>query len=236
MLAYRIIPTMLCKGRSLVKGTRFVNDRVVGHVLQAARTHAKRGVDELLILDITATAEGRGPDLKMIEELTEDIHVPVTVGGGIKNLGQIKDLLRAGADKVSIGSGATPGFLYSAWDKFGGQAIVASLDYSPRQTYEDAIGQARRFSLSGAGEVLLNNKARDGTMEGYDLELIRQVAEAIPVPLIACGGCRDYDDMVSAIQAGASAVAVGALFQFEEATPLEAAKYLKLKGLEARIP
>lgn len=230
-LAVRVVPIMLVKGRRLVKGERFQNDRVVGDALQAARVHAKRGVDELMLLDVSATAEGRCIDSRLVEELTQDLFIPVTVGGGIKTVAQIKTLLRCGADKVLIGAAATPEFLYQAWNVYGAQAIVASIDYP---TEEDVVEVAQRLAASGAGEILLNHRERDGTMAGYDLPLIKKVAESVRCPVIACGGCSGYEDMRLAIEAGASAVAAGALFQFTDSTPKEAAAYLKSRGIEVR--
>lgn len=238
MLVARVIPVMLCKGRQLVKGKRFVNDRVVGHALQAARIHAARGVDELLILDVSATAEGRTVDLGMIEELTDGIFVPVTVGGGIRTLEQIKALLRAGADKVLIGDAAyrDATFIEDAAAMFGSQAIVVTVDHQARKADRaECIWRTQYFASIGAGEILLNNMDRDGTMQGYDIDLIREVTAAVSVPVIVCGGCCDYADMQAAIEAGASAVGVGALFQFEDATPREAAEHLKAKGIEVRL-
>lgn len=236
-LAIRVIPVMLCRGRSLVKGRNFINDRVVGHVLQAAKVHAARGVDELMILDVAATAECRGPDLAMIEELTDGCFIPVTVGGGVRSIEQIRALLRAGADKVLIGKAAyefESTLVREATDSFGSQAIVVPVDHNSAMG-GGAWFLAAEVAAQGAGEILLNNVARDGTMQGYDLDLIRAVSAAVPVPVIACGGCRDYADMVAAVEAGASAVAAGALFQFTESTPLEAAEYLKAHGKEARL-
>jgi len=238
VLASRIIPVMLCKGRQLVKGQRFVNDRVVGHALQAARIHAARGVDELLILDVFATADGRTVDLGMIEELTDGIFVPVTVGGGVHTLEQIKALLRAGADKVLIGAAAyRPGsFVEEAAQCFGSQAIVVSVDQHHRRSDSaECVWRASYFAAEGAGEILLNNVDRDGTMQGFDLDLIREVCAAVSVPVIACGGASSYDNIAQVIAAGASAVGVGALFQFEDATPRGAAEYLRDRGVTVRL-
>lgn len=239
-LAARVIPVMLCRGTSLVKGSRFVNDRVVGHVLQAAKVHAARGVDELMILDVTATAEGRGPDLAMIEELTDGCFIPVTVGGGIRSLEQITALLRAGADKVCMGwHHHDLNFLRSVSDHFGSQAIVVSIDHKEAEgriaDIEFTVSIAESMAEDACvGEILLNNIDRDGTLQGYDLDLIRQVAAAVPVPVIACGGCSGEDDMVEAVRAGASACAAGALFQFTDVVPLDCSNALKRAGLTAR--
>lgn len=231
-LASRIIPVLLCKGRTLVKGTRFVNDRVVGVAMQAAKIHAARGVDELLMIDVAATGEGRTIDLAMVEELTDGNFCPVTVGGGVRTLTDIKALLRAGADKVLIGAAAREdiAFVLEASNSFGSQAIVVALDW-PEETVISAVQMAE----AGAGEILCNNAQRDGTMEGYDVHVIADVARQVDVPVIACGGCRDYADMASAIYAGASAVAAGALFQFTDATPRGAAQYLADRGIPVRL-
>ncbi len=233
MLAHRIIPVMLTKGRTLVKGQRFVNDRVIGVAANAARIHAARGVDELLLIDITATAEGRIPDLKLVEDLCHGNFSPVTVGGGVRTIAHIDSLLRSGADRVLVGAAVRKdlGLVRESAQHFGTQALTVAIDY-PDQTIADAVHAAE----AGAGEIVLNNKERDGTLEGLDIELIRHAASAVPVPLVACGGCSGYDDMRRAIEAGADAVAAGALFAFTDCTPLGAVRYLKSKGMEVRLP
>jgi imidazole glycerol-phosphate synthase subunit HisF len=234
MLTKRVIPTMLCRGRTLVKGKQFAGDRSIGHILQAARVYAARGVDELVILDIGATAEGRGPDLGMVRELTAGCFIPVTVGGGVKTLSDIDALLRAGADKVCIGmSGWENGveFVRSAADRFGKQAIVLSVDHRQGVGYL-RFGMAAEFC--GAGEILLQAVERDGMMCGYDLDAIRSVSNAVSVPVIASGGCSSYQDMLEAIHVGADAVAAGALFAFTDATPRGAAKFLADNGVAVR--
>jgi cyclase len=236
MLCKRIIPTMLVRGRTLVKGERFAGDRSVGHVMQAARIHSARGVDELCILDIGATAEGRGPDLDMVRELSEGCFIPITVGGGVKRLQDIDALLRAGADKVCIGRAlyTEPGaFITQCAERFGAQAIVCSLDVSPHMGCPQEYAQ--RLEMLGAGEILLQSIARDGLMCGYDLDLIRAVSAAVSIPVIASGGCSGPEDMLAAIKAGADACAAGALFQFTDVTPKDCAKYLKAHGVEARL-
>jgi imidazole glycerol-phosphate synthase subunit HisF len=230
MLASRVIPVMLVKGQQLVKGRQFDNSRVVGVALQAARIHANREVDELMILDVAATSEHRTIDLKLVRDLTRDCYVPVTAGGGVTSLLHIDRLLRAGADKVLIGAAASIQFISQAAERFGNQAIVVSIDFPDR-----TIVDAEELVMAGAGELLLNNRMRDGTMLGYDLELIRDFAH-LPVPVIACGGCSGYEDMLRAFHAGASAAAAGALFQFEDCTPKGAAQYLRSKGMMMRIP
>ena len=233
MLCKRIIPTMLVRGRTLVKGERFNGWRSIGHALQAARIHASRGVDELCILDISATAEGRGPDLDMVRELSEGCFIPITVGGGIRSLEHIDELLRAGADKVCIRSGR--GVIPEASQHFGRQAIVYSLDYVSDATPESVAEAARNFESLGAGEILLQAMDRDGVMTGYDLDTVRKVSAAVDIPVIASGGCGSYEHMLQAFQAGADACAAGAMFAFTDQTPKGAARFLKSKGLEVRL-
>lgn len=254
-LAIRIVPTILSKRGQLVKGKRFASDRVVGHALQASRIYNARGVDELCFLDVSATPEGRGPDLKLIEELTRDVFSPVTYGGGIRSVEDVRDVLKAGADKVAICTAAVRehGLIRRSADICGSQAIVAAVDVKDRGVFVecgrhhfDMCGDyaplgvptpawwAINLEKNGAGEILLQSINRDGTMEGYDIELIREVCKAVSIPVIASGGCSGYEDMFKAIEAGASAVAAGALFQFTECTPRGAAEYLKAKGVEVR--
>lgn len=234
MLAKRIIPTMLVRGRTLVKGERFNGWRSIGHAAQAARIHAARGVDELCILDIAATAENRGPDLDLVRELSEGCFIPITVGGGVKTIHDIDALLRAGADKVCIGT--RKDIIPAASDRFGKQAIVASLDYDggPRGAYWSHL-EAVRLEAMGAGEILLQNRNFDGTMQGYDLLTIALVSRAVSIPVIASGGCSGYPDMLAAFKAGVDACAAGALFAFTDDTPKGAAQYLKAQGLEVRL-
>jgi cyclase len=222
---------MLVSGHTLVKGERFNPWRSIGHAAQAARIHAARGVDELMILDVTATKEGRGPDLDLVRELSEDCYIPITVGGGVKSLQDIDDLLRAGADKVCIGLGWR--VINEAAQRFGRQAIVYSLDYD-NTGGDDRAELARSFEELGAGEILLQSMERDGLMTGYDLDTIRAVSAAVSIPVIASCGCSGYPDMLEAFKAGADACAVGALFAFTDATPRGAAKFLA-KHLEVRL-
>lgn len=246
MLAKRVIPTMLVRGRTLVKGERFDGWRSIGHAAQAARIHAARGVDELCILDISATAEGRGPDLDLVRELSEGCFIPITVGGGIRKLQDIDDLLRAGADKVAIGTALfeEPDLLGQASARYGRQALVGSIDAvglgvasrcgKVHKLFPPAL-VAKTLEREGAGEILLNNVERDGTMEGYDLDLIAEVSRAVNIPLIAAGGCRDYADMLAAFKAGADACAAGAMFAFTDATPKGAAQFLNRNNVEVRL-
>lgn len=229
-----------------MKGERFDSWRSIGHALQAAQVHARRQVDELLILDIGATAEGRGPDLQMVSELADGCFIPITVGGGVRSLQDIDALLRAGADKVCIGTAAveTPDLIVMAAARFGSQAIVVSVDADPNWQTTHHCGKehllysakkhAQACALRGAGEILLSSVDRDGTMAGYDLDLIREVSQAVSVPVIASGGCSGYDDMVRAFEAGADACAAGALFAFTDSTPRGAAKFLHNQGVVVR--
>lgn len=250
MLAKRIVPTLLVKGRQLFKGVSFrASERSIGHAAQAVRVHGKRGVDELILLDITATAENRGPDLGLVKELSEELFIPLTVGGGVRSLADIDALLRAGADKVSIGAAwreQEPGplLLRRAAERFGRQAIVASLDIKADEIWNggrpvpaDAYDWPRWVQLLAewAGEILLTSVDRDGTMTGYDLDLIREVSAATSIPVIASGGAGSYADMLAAIHAGADAVAAGAIFQYTEATPRGAAKYLREHSICVRL-
>ncbi len=244
MLGKRVIPTMLCRGRTLVKGKSFTGDRSIGHVMQAAKVHAMRGVDELCILDISATSEGRGPDLDMVRALSAGCFIPITVGGGVKSLDDIDALLRAGADKVCVGSAWSllgyASLIRDASARFGRQAIVVSIDVRdgvagrPGCAAPPAVA-ARALESEGAGEILLQSVERDGTMTGYDLDLIREVSSATTIPVIASGGCSGYADMLAAIEAGADAVAAGALFAFSDCTPKGAAKYLKEHNVCVRL-
>lgn len=243
MLAKRIIPTLLYRGTQLVKGKQFNSWRSVGHALQAARIHAARGVDELVMLDIGATPSRTEPNYALIEALTADAFTPIAVGGGITKLSQIKRLLSAGADKIVIGSSLAA--LTEASDTVGCQAVVAAIDYDVtgqvwRQcgleaTGMDVVAMARLAEGAGAGEIMLTCINREGGMEGYDIETLKRVVEAVSIPVIAHGGCGTYEHMHEAIQAGADAVAAGAMFQFTDQTPRGAAEYLAAQGVEVRI-
>lgn len=245
-LAVRVIPSILCRGRQQVKGKQFDSWRSVGLAAQAVRVHQARGVDEVCLLDVGATPEGRGPDLSLVEELADVLFAPLAVGGGVRTVDDVKALLRAGADKVVIGTAwmKDMSLLSRIADTVGSQAVVAAVDVKGGNAYagcgtlrSENNGAVAAFVAqdSGAGEILLTSIDREGTMEGYDLKLIEQVARAVDIPVIAHGGCSGYRDMVDAIHAGASAVAAGALFQFTDATPRAAARALSKYGIEARL-
>lgn len=243
-LAARIIPTLLYRGDQLVKGKQFNSWRSVGHIEQAVRVMASRGVDEMVLLDIGATPEGRGPDFERVESLTSHAFTPVTVGGGVRTVEDVRRLLAAGADKVAIGEAALI-VVWEAAKRIGSQAVVVSIDVDARGMVKwgghkpsdlSPIDYAKGMEREGAGEILLTSIDREGTMQGYDLDLVRAVSEAVNIPVIAHGGCSGYPDMLAALQAGASAVAAGALFQFTENTPRGAAEWLAQQGVKTRIP
>jgi len=238
-LTVRIVPILLKRGNSLVKGKQFNAWRSVGHPLQAARIHSTREVDELIFLDIGTK---QGPDLDAIKRLTKDAFIPVTVGGGVRSIQDVAELLRDGADKVAICTHAAA-IIPEASERFGRQAVVAGIDVlNGYVAFEKGVVKtdkcpgawARQLEKMGAGEILLQCVERDGMMNGYDLDLIEFVANDVSIPVIAAGGCGSYEDMFKAVGAGASAVAVGAFFQFTDATPKGAAAYLKGKGIHTR--
>lgn len=253
MLAKRIIPTLLCRGRQLVKGKQFRSWRSVGLVSQSMRIHQARGVDEVILLDIQATKEKRGPDMKLVEELSRECFFPITIGGGVRSTHDVDALLRAGADKIAICSAAMKNqyrLIEDCAKRFGSQAIVGVIEYNrdkltglpiittvggAYQHYGDPMGMAMMLERAGAGEIMLNSVQRDGMMQGYDRALVRQIAAAINVPLIVSGGCGHYQHMVEAIKDGADAVAAGAMFQFTDQTPRGAAEYLQQHGVEVRL-
>lgn len=251
MLKVRIIPTLLWKEVGLVKGVSFDSWRRVGTIMPAVKVYNTRQVDELMLLDITATEEGRDPDYETVEEIAAECFVPLTVGGGIRNIEQIRQLLRAGADKVCINTAAfeTPGLISEASGKFGTQCIVVSIDAvkKPDGGYEcvSRAGKcptgkepgewAKKMEELGAGEILLTSAEQDGTMQGYDLELIKSVTGLVKIPVIASGGAGNYQHMYEAIVDGnASAIAAASIFHFTEQTPLEAKKYLAAKEIPVR--
>ena len=248
MLAKRVIPVMLVRGNQLVKGRQFKSWRSVGIAEQAERIYARRGVDELVILDIGATPAGTGPDLELVRRLTDGNFCPIAVGGGVRTVEDVRALLNAGADKVVIGTQAIEswGLIKSLASKFGSQAICVSLDYTEKWVKThcgtklqgsfgcDVVKYAKLMRDCGAGEILLNSIDRDGMMAGYDLATIKLVSAAADIPVIASGGCGTYEHMHEAILAGADAVASGAMFQFGDETPKEAAEYLIGKGIVCR--
>ena len=251
MLKVRVMPTLLWKNFGLVKGERFDSWRRIGTVMPAIKVYNRREVDELVLLDITATEENRDPDYESVAEFAAECFVPLTVGGGIHNLEQIKLLLRAGADKVAVNTAAyhTPSLITDIAQRFGAQCVVVSIDVKrhPDGRWEcfsqagtqpegrEPVAWAKEVERLGAGEILLTAIDRDGLMQGYDLELIQQVSQTVNIPVIASGGAGGYEDFYRAFtEAGASAVAAASIFHFTEQTPLEAKQYLQAKGLPVR--
>jgi cyclase len=231
----RVIPTVLVRGSVAYKGPGFGEQctRSVGSALSICRTHAKRGVDELIILDIAATDERRGPDLGMIERLSEGCFIPITVGGGVRTIDDINRLLRAGADKVAICTAARerPEFIEQAIDRFGAQAIVMVIEH---ETIHE--GDSARYDISmQAGEIVLQSRDRDGTMQGYDLGFLSEIASSLYRPVIVSGGCSGPEDMLEAFKAGADGCAAGALFQFTDCTPRDCSEYAQSQGLTVRL-
>ena len=245
MLATRIIPTLLTRRGELVKGRAFGPARVVGHALQAIRIYQQREVDELIVLDIGATPDGRGPDIDLVRSFAGECFMPVTVGGGITSCDDIRALLANGADKVAICTAALerPAFIAEASQRFGAQAVVAAVDVrggvvcSRRGSAAHACGAvewACDLERLGAGEILLTSVDRDGTLRGYDLDLIRAVSSAVNIPVIAAGGAGNYEHLAEGLRAGAHAVAAGALWSFTDSTPKGAARYLAKQGFAMR--
>lgn len=245
-LSARIIPMLLHRDGCLVKGIQFNSWRTAGHALQAARIHQARGVDEMLVLDVAATTNARRSDVALIEHITADCFMPVTAGGGVRSLDDINRLLRAGADKVAIHTAiyTHPGIIQACAKVVGSQAIVAVIETQNHKvrhpgcdwTTQDPVDQAIYLQHAGAGELVLMSVDNDGTLIGYDLAVLERVARAVDVPVVAAGGAGKYQHMLDALNAGASAVAAGAMFQWTDNTPKGAAEYLRSKGINARIP
>ena len=242
-LAIRIIPMLLHSHGWLVKGTRFQAWRTAGHALQAARIHQARGVDELLFLDVAATPENKPHNVELLEKLTAECFMPVTAGGGVRTVDGMHNLLRHGADKVAIGAASQRvDTVRQCADAVGSQAVVAVIEIMNQrvfcrepQTSKNPVEWARYMEGEGAGEILLMDRDRDGTCEGYDLEMVRRVAGAVSIPVVAAGGAGNYEHMLQAIEAGASAVAGGSIFQWNDLTPKGAAQYLADNGIEVRL-
>jgi imidazole glycerol-phosphate synthase subunit HisF len=251
VLKVRVIPTLLLKDVGLVKGVGFDSWRRVGPVLPAVKVYNSRDVDELILSDISASREAREPDSDSVADLSEECSIPLTVGGGISRIEQIVALLHAGADKISINSAAysNPKLIEDAGRRFGAQCIVASIDArrledgryrcfshaGSNDVGKEPVAWARELADRGAGEILLTSIDRDGSMKGYDLELISRVSEAVPVPVIASGGAGSYQHLIEAVrQAGASAVACASIFHFTEQTPAGAKAAMEKAGIPVR--
>jgi cyclase len=255
MLCKRLIPCLDVKDGRVVKGVRFVNLRDAGDPVEAAQAYDMQGADELVFLDITASHEGRAIMLDVVRRTAEGIYMPLTVGGGIRSLEDIRTLLRAGADKVSLNTAALerPQLVRDAARAFGSQCIVVAIDAKRqpgaapprwevythggrRPTGRDAVEWAREVERLGAGEILLTSMDRDGTGDGYDLELTRAVAEAVSVPVIASGGAGSLEHLrQSVVEGKADAALVATLFHFGRHSIREAKEYLRDRGVAVRL-
>lgn len=251
MLKTRIIPTLLYKDMGLVKGIGFDSWRRVGGAMQSIKVYNMREVDELVFLDITATRDNRQPDFNLIDELADECFMPLAVGGGIKTVDDVRKLLNVGADKVVVNSEVSKNqeIISDIANQFGSQCIIVSIDarktatgtyetYSQSGTHLTGMCPIEMSKLAeqfGAGEILITSIDRDGTMEGYDLELIKQVCGAVSIPVIAAGGAGKAQDFTAALQSGASALAAASIFHFTEQTPLKIKHHLRNDGFRVRI-
>jgi cyclase len=231
MLRTRVIPCLLLKGQGLVKTTKFKDPKYVGDPINAIKIFNDKEVDELILLDIMATTEGRGPNFKMIEEVGSECFMPIAYGGGISSLEDIRKILQLGVEKVVLNEAAIkkPELIRQAAEQFGSQAIVVSIDVKrkmfgryevyghrgTKSTGKDPVEFALEMERLGAGELFLTAIDRDGTMEGYDLDLVSLVAHSVSIPVIAAGGAKSIEDFrASTVEAGASAASAGAIFVF----------------------
>ena len=252
MLAKRIIPCLDVKAGRVVKGVRFVELKDAGDPVEAARAYDADGADELCFLDITASHEERKILLDVVGRTAEQIFMPLTVGGGIRTIDDIRDLLKAGADKVSVNTAAVqhPEFVKQAAERFGTQCIVVAIDAKRagdgwevfthggrNATGIDAIDWARTMESYGAGEILLTSMDRDGSKAGYDLALTRAVSEAIGLPVIASGGAGNLQHLYEGFAEGkADAVLAASIFHYREYTIVQAKEYLRARGIAMRMP
>lgn len=255
MLAKRIIPCLDVDRGRVVKGTNFLNLRDAGDPVEIARRYEAEGADELVFLDITASHEGRDIILDVVRRTADVVFMPLTVGGGIRSLEDIRNLLQAGCDKVSINSAAcrNPEFVSQAARRFGSQCIVVNID--PKRVIRDgrefwevhinggrigtgleAVAWAREVERLGAGEIVLTSMDADGTRDGYDLEITRAVREAVTIPVVASGGAGRPEHMADAIlRAGADAVLAAGIFHFGVYTIRETKEYLASRGIPVRL-
>jgi cyclase len=252
LLAKRIIPCLDVTGGRVVKGVNFVTLRDAGDPVEIAARYNEQGADELTFLDITATSDGRDLILHMIEAVAAQVFIPLTVGGGVRTVDDVRRLLNAGADKVSFNSAAiaNPQVIRDASDKYGAQCIVVAIDAKQKITGEgwevfshggrrntglDAVAWARRMAESGAGEILLTSMDRDGTREGFNLPLTRAVSDAVPVPVIASGGVGTLEHLVEGIQiGGADAVLAASIFHYGTFTVGQAKALMSARGIPVR--
>jgi cyclase len=258
MLAKRIIPCLDVTGGRVVKGVNFVELRDAGDPVEIAARYNEQGADELTFLDITATSDGRDLILHIIESVASQVFIPLTVGGGVRSVEDVRRLLNAGADKVSFNSAAVarPELIREASDKYGAQCIVVAIDAKQRRGDDlaargpgwdvythggrknvglDVVQWARQMAQFGAGEILLTSMDRDGTKSGFDLALTRAVADAVPVPVIASGGVGNLDHLADGVQqGGADAVLAASIFHYGEHTVGEAKALMASRGITVR--
>jgi cyclase len=255
-LAKRIIPCLDVDAGRVVKGVRFVDIRDAGDPVEIARRYDEQGADELTFLDITASSDRRETMVHVVEQVAGEVFIPLTVGGGIRQVGDIRRMLNAGADKVGINTAAVsnPDFVREAADRFGSQCIVVAIDAKQvtatgdlkrweifthggrKPTGIDAVEWARRMVANGAGEILLTSMDRDGTRDGFDLDLTRAVSDAVEVPVIASGGVGTLAHLAEGVTLGrADAVLAASIFHFGEYTVGEAKHYMAEKGIEVRL-
>jgi len=231
MLTTRVIPCLLLKGQGLVKTLQFKDPKYVGDPINAVKIFNEKGADELILLDIQSTLENRRPQMKLISEIASECFMPLCYGGGIRRLEDIKEILGLGVEKVAVNTAAveTPDLIRNAVERFGSQSIVVAIDVkqNAKGEYEvftrgatvgaklEPVELARRMEKIGCGEIFLNSIDRDGTMRGYDIELIRRVSQAVSIPVVACGGAGRLSDFREAVVlGGASAVSAGSFFVF----------------------
>ena len=251
MLAKRIIPCLDVRDGRVVKGVNFVNIRDAGDPVELARFYSDQGADEIVFLDITATSDGRATVADVVERTAEQVFVPLTVGGGICTLEDFRQLLRAGADKISVNSAAVkdPGLISRAAERFGSQCVVLAIDARrrPEGSYEvvvaggrtptglDAVEWARRGEVLGAGEILLTSMDADGTKAGFDLEMTRAVTQAVSIPVIASGGCGSLEHFAQVFaETDCDAALAASLFHFGELTVPQVKEYLRKRKIPVR--
>jgi cyclase len=250
-LAKRIIPCLDVDNGRVVKGVQFVDIRDAGDPVEVARRYNQEGADEITFLDITATSDNRDTIVHVVEQVASEVFIPLTVGGGIRKPDDVLTMLNAGADKVSINSAAVfnPEFVKQVTDRFGSQCIVVAIDAKRvddhweifthggrKPTGIDAIEWSAKMTEYGAGEILLTSMDRDGTKIGFDNELVRAVAEAVSIPVIASGGVGELQHLVDGVKkGGADAVLAASIFHFAEYTVGEAKRFMADQGIEVRL-
>jgi cyclase len=252
MLAKRIIPCLDVNAGRVVKGVNFVDLRDAGDPVAVARRYDEQGADELTFLDITASSDARDIILHVVEQVAEQVFIPLTVGGGLRSVEDVRRLLNAGADKVSINTAAVnnPAVVAEASGKVGSQCIVVAIDAKRtasgtwhvfthggrNDTGLDAVEWAQRVEALGAGEILLTSMDRDGTKSGFDLELTRAVADAVRIPVIASGGVGSLEHLADGVTLGrADAVLAASIFHFGDHTVREAKELMRARGIEVRL-